>query len=481
MSQSVFSEQDVQAVSQELSGFWTAFSQRYSGEIIGRQPVQTLYGGAQLFKAETAKRMGELGLNALDTYAPNFVYLAKAAGLSPAAKLPDSWTETDNLRKALSDHPDAAKAIYPAAHQAAVIYSRVRHKLESEPVEDFRIDFEDGYGNRPDAEEDGDAVRTAKEVARGMKENLLPPFIGIRIKPWTEQLFQRSARTLDVFVSSLLEATGNQLPENFIITLPKVTAPEQVSGLVKLLETLEERHQLAKGTLLLEIMIETTQSIFDAEGRVMLPSLLDAAQGRCRGAHFGTYDYTASCGIVAQYQAMDHPACDFARHTMQVSFASTGVMLSDGATNIMPVPVHRGENLNLVQQQENLTVVHAAWRLHADHIRHSLKHAYYQGWDLHPAQLITRYATLFDFFLKELDGATVRLKNFMAKAAQATLSGDVFDDAATGRGLLNYFRLAYNCGAITEAEIEAAGLKIADLKGGSSSDASPWLQLIQQA
>lgn len=481
MSQSVFSDQDVQAVSQELSGFWQAFSQRYSGEIAGRQPVQTLYGGAQLFKAETARRMGELGLQALDTYAPNFVFLAKAAGLSTASRLPDSWTEAESLRQAISDHPEAAKAIYPAAEQTAAIYARVRRKLETEAVEDFRIDFEDGYGNRPDAEEDGDAVRTAKEVARGMKENLLPPFIGIRIKPWTEQLFQRSARTLDVFVSSLLEATGNQLPENFIITLPKVTAPEQVSGLVKLLETLEERHGLAKGTLLLEIMIETTQSIFDAEGRLMLPSLLDAAQGRCRGAHFGTYDYTASCGIVAQYQAMDHPACDFARHTMQVSFASTGVMLSDGATNIMPVPVHRGENLNLVQQQENLSVVHAAWRLHSDHIRHSLKHAYYQGWDLHPAQLITRYATLYDFFLKELKGATVRLNNFMAKAAQATLSGDVFDDAATGRGLLNYFRLAYNCGAINEAEVEAAGLKVADLKGGSSSDASPWLQLIQQA
>ncbi|PKL78174.1 MAG: hypothetical protein CVV27_03770 [Candidatus Melainabacteria bacterium HGW-Melainabacteria-1] len=164
---------------------------------------------------------------------------------------------------------------------------------------------------------------------------------------------------------------------------------------------------------------------------------------------------------------------------MQVSFASTGVMLSDGATNIMPVPVHRGEALNLIQQQENLAAVHAAWRLHADHVRHSLRHAYYQGWDLHPAQLVTRYATLFDFFLKEFEGATLRLKNFMAKAAQATLSGDVFDDAATGRGLLNYFRLAYNCSAITEAEVEAAGLKLSDLKGGSSSDASPWLQLIQ--
>ncbi|MEZ0368817.1 MAG: phosphoenolpyruvate kinase [Candidatus Sericytochromatia bacterium] len=478
-SPSVFSQQDVDAVDQELQGFWQAFSQRYGGEIYGRQPVQTLYGGAQLFKAETARKMGELGLQALDNYAPNFVFLARAAGLSTAARLPESWSEAEALRQALEAHPEAARAIYPAAALAQSIYARVRRKLEQEPVEDFRIDFEDGYGNRPDAEEDKDAVRTAKEVARGMKEGILPPFIGIRIKPWTEQLFRRSVRTLDVFVSALVEATGGQLPANFIVTLPKVTAPEQVSGLVQLLETLEARHNLAKGALPLEVMIETTQSIFDAQGRLMLPQLLDAAAGRCRGAHFGTYDYTASCGIIARHQAMDHPACDYARHAMQVSFAGTGVMLSDGATNIMPVPVHRGEGLNLVQQQENLAAVHAAWRLHSDHIRHSLRHAHYQGWDLHPAQLITRYATVYDFFLIELDGATHRLRNFIAKAAQATLSGDVFDDAATGRGLLNYFRLAYNCGAIDAAEVTAAGLQVDDLTGGAGSGSSPWLKLIQ--
>ena len=481
MSQSVLSAEDIQAVQADLQSFWQDFSRRYTGDVQGRQPVQTLYGGAQLFKAETARKMGELSLQALDTYAPNFVYLAQAAGLSMAARLPESWGEAENVRKAIEAHPGVAEQMYPAAAQAHAIYERVREKLGREAVEDFRIDFEDGYGNRPDAEEDADAVRTANEVARGMREGLLPPFIGIRIKPWTEQLFKRSTRTLDVFVSALVEATGGQLPENFIVTLPKVTAPEQVSGLVRLLETLEKRHGLASGALPLEIMIETTQSIFDFQGRLMLPQLLEAAQGRCRGAHFGTYDYTASCGIVAQYQAMDHPACDFSRHTMQVSFASTGIMLSDGATNIMPVAVHRGENLNLLQQQENLQAVHAAWHLHSDHIRHSLRHAYYQGWDLHPAQLITRYATLYDFFLKELKGATLRLNNFMSKAAQATLSGDVFDDAATGRGLLNYFRLAYNCGAITQAEVEAAGLSVSDLKGGSSSDASPWLQLLNQA
>lgn len=476
---SVFSSADHESQIGRLDPFWQRFDAHYQGDTPHRQPVQTLYGGAQLFKAETARKMGELSLQALDTYAPNFAFLAQAAGLSCAQGLPQDWKSAAALQSALEQHPQAALELHPQAALAWKIYQRVREKLAREPVEDFRIDFEDGYGNRPDAEEDKDAARTAQEVWRGMQEGILPPFIGIRIKPWTRQLFTRSMRTLDGFLSSLLTFSNNTLPDNFVVTLPKVTAPEQVAGLVELLELLEQRHGLAPQTLQLEVMIETTQSIFNAQGQVMLPQLLEAAKGRCRGAHFGTYDYTASCGIIARHQSMDHPACDYARHAMQVAFASTGVMLSDGATNIMPVPVHRGENLNLIQQQENLQAVQAAWRLHADHIRHSLRHAYYQGWDLHPAQLITRYATVYDFFLKELAGATERLTNFIAKAAQATLSGDVFDDAATGRGLLNYFRLAYNSGALSDSELEAAGLKLEDLKGGTGSGASPWLQLIQ--
>lgn len=478
--ESTLSPEDFQAVEQDLNSFWQDFDTRYT-DVVQRQPVQTLYGGAQLFKAETAQKMGDLARKAIDSYAPNFVYLAKAARLSMHDSLPDDWEQAEALAQAIQENPETAKKLNPEAFLAYTIYERVLHKLQNEPVEDFRIDFEDGYGNRPDAEEDSDAVRNALEVARGMEANILPPFIGIRIKPWTRQLFQRSARTLDIFITALLKATHNTLPQNFVVTLPKVTHPTQVSGLVALLEKLESAHQLPGGSLQLEIMVETTQSILDGQGKVMLPQLLAAAKGRCRGAHFGTYDYTASCNIIARYQSMDHPACDFSRHMMQVAFSGTGVMLSDGATNIMPVPVHRaeaGQELNLVQLKENLNAVHSAWGLHSDHIRHSLTHGHYQGWDLHPAQLITRYAVVYDFFLRELKNSTLRFQNFVSKAAQATLSGDVFDDAATGRGLLNYFRLAHNSGAITQHEIEQAGLTLEDLSGGTGSGASPWLALI---
>ena len=162
--------------------------------------------------------------------------------------------------------------------------------------------------------------------------------------------------------------------------------------LADLYDLLEPRLGLESETLKLEFMIETTQSILDENGESNLPKFLDRARGRAVAAHFGTYDYTASCNITASEQRMDHPACDFARNMMQVAYAGTGLWLSDGATNIMPIPPHRGDKLTAQQIEENRSTVHRAWKLHVDHIRHSLVNAYYQGWDLHPAQLPTRYA-----------------------------------------------------------------------------------------
>jgi hypothetical protein len=157
---------------------------------------------------------------------------------------------------------------------------------------------------------------------------------------------------------------------------------------------------------------------------------------------------------------------------MQVSFAGTGIWLSDGATNIMPVAPHRfsegGPPLSPEQIAENRTVVHRAWKLHYDHIQHSLVGGFYQGWDLHPAQFPTRYAAVYSFFLESLDAASERLKNFVEKAAKATLVGDVFDDAATGQGLLNFFLRAVNSGALTgEEAVERSGLTLAELRSGS--------------
>jgi citrate lyase beta subunit len=449
------SETALAAAIKPLTSANAKFNARYPGETGRRQPVHTVYGGAHLFRADSASRLGQVAERALMENASDFVVFARAIKLPLSEDLPDVLDYATGLKHRLETEPEAVREENKAAWLAYTIHSRVQEKLKREPVEDFRIDFEDGYGNRPDAEEDGHAESAALEVAKGMEAGTLPPFIGIRIKPFNEELRARSMRTLDIFVSTLIDKTSGKLPENFVVTLPKITTPEQVAGLSDIFDLLEKQTGLAAGSLKMEMMIETTQSIINGEGRINLPLLLDAARGRCVAAHFGTYDYTASCSITAAHQHMMHPACDFAKHMMQVSFAGTGIWLSDGATNIMPVGPHRaseGAPLTHDQIDENRAVVHRAWKLHYDHIQHSLVGGFYQGWDLHPAQLPTRYAAVYAFFLESLDAASERLRNFVEKAAKATLVGDVFDDAATGQGLLNYFLRAINCGAVTEEE-----------------------------
>ncbi len=426
----------LRTITERLRPSLSTFAKSFPGGTGRRQPVHTVYGGAHLFKADTAVRLGQLATKSFESFAPD------------AATFGDALDIPANIRE--------------------IIYERVREKLGREAVEDFRIDFEDGYGTRPDAEEDGHAVSAAEEVARGMAGETLPPFIGIRIKTFSEELHARSIRTLDLFLSAVVAASDGKLPDNFVVTLPKIVTPEQVAALADIFDEIEPKLGLAANSLKMEMMIETTQSIIGADGAIGIPRLLEAARGRCTAAHFGTYDYTASCDITAAYQDMLHPACDFARNVMQVSLAGTGVWLSDGATNIMPVAPHRGEDLTSEQIAENNAVVHRAWKLHYDHCRHSLANAFYQGWDLHPGQLPTRYAAVFTFFLEGLDAASERLSNFIEKAARATLVGDIFDDAATGQGLLNYFLRAINCGAITvEEATRRTSITLEELRSGS--------------
>ena len=413
--------QDLTTMSAPLEQALVPFMKRFPGSAGERQPVHTVYGGAHLFKSDTVRKLGEKAMQALDQHGVDPFVFARAIGVADA--------------------------------HAETIWQRVVEKLAREPVEDFRVDFEDGYGNRPDEEEDRQAEIVGRELTTGMREGTLPPFIGIRVKPFSQELMRRGIRTLDIVLTTLIGETAGELPPNFVVTLPKIQLPEQVTLLADVFDAMEPRLGLAPNTLRLEFMIETTQSILSERGESNLPRFLDAARGRCVAAHFGTYDYTASCNITAAEQRMDHPACDFARHMMQIAYAGTGIWLSDGATNILPI----GDR----------DTIHRAWKLHVDHIRHSLVHAYYQGWDLHPAQLPTRYAAVYSFFLDGLAAATERLRNFMQKAGQATLVGDVFDDAATGQGLLNYFIRGINSGALTEQEALATGLTLEELRSRS--------------
>lgn len=408
-------------ISDSLRRLGADIQRAYPGESPARQPVHTVYGGAHLFRHDSARRLGELALRSLREHAPDARTLADAVGMSGPPAL------------------------------AEKVYGRILDKLAREPVEDFRIDFEDGFGVRPDVEEDATAIRAAEAVARGMGERSLPPFIGIRVKPMSPEMHLRGLRTLDLFLTALLDATANRLPDNFVITIPKVAAAAQVAAVADALDQIERIRGMPAGSIKVELMVETTQSIIDADGRCPLPSFVRAARGRCVAAHFGVYDYTAGCSITAAHQAMGHPSCEFARQMMQAALAGTGIWLSDGATNVMPVGQDRA-------------VVHRAWRLHYEDVRRSLATAFYQGWDLHPAQLPTRYAAVFSFFIEGLDQASDRLRHFIARAGQATLVGDIFDDAATGQALLNFFLRGVNCGALTEQEAAAAGLSLDELR-----------------
>jgi len=354
------------------------------------QPIHTVYGGAHLFKSTTCSKLGALAQRAFAEYAPDAATLARVFSI-----------------------PEAL---------AGTVHERVSEKLRREPIEDYRIDFEDGFGVRAAGEEDAAADNAAAEVTAAVQAKSLPKMFGIRVKSFnTEANKARALRTLNRFLS---QAT---LPENFVVTLPKITAPEQVATLVDVLKPYP--------SVRIEIMIETPGSIF------ILPRLLEAAEGKCLAAHFGAYDYTASLGIAAASQDLHHPACEFARSMMLASLAETGVWLVDGATNLIPIP----------------PAVHRAWKLHYDNIRHSLYNGFYQGWDLHPAQIPARLMAVHSFFLEGLAEASARLRNFMEQAAQATRVGAVFDDAATIRGLTNYFERAVHCGAVPRSDVPELG------------------------
>ena len=439
-TQTSFDSKEIASITAKLSKANKEFMRRYPGESNRRQAVHTVYGGAHLFKVDSAKKLGAVALRSLEEFAPDAATLARAVGMA-------------------GDEQFAQR-----------VYDRVVEKLRREPVEDFRLDFEDGYGNRADAEEDGHAASAAMEVAQSFAEKNLPPFVGIRIKPLNEDLRARSVRTLDIFVTTLARETGGKLPDNFVITVPKVQLPEHVAAAVELFAILEKKTKLPPGSLRIELMIETPQAIINSQGEVALHSLVEAADGRCGSVHFGVYDYTASCGITAAYQKMGHPVCDLARQMMLVSLSGTGIHLSDGATNILPVGPYRAakdQQLTSQQERENREAVHQAWRLGFEDNLHSLRTGFYQGWDLHPAQFVTRYAAVYSFFLESLEAASNRLSAFVEKAALASLFGDVFDDAATGQGLLNFFLRGIACGAITEDEALATGLSLDELRSRS--------------
>lgn len=380
-----------------------AYATAYPGTTPARQPVHTVYVPAHRYDATTVAEWGAHARRVLDENCSGPGDLAGVTGIEP----------------------ELAEQVLPL----------VRAKLGTEPIEDLRIDFEDGFpqtdvpGPHRDTDEDAHVARTATVLAGNPSAT---PFVGLRFKCLEPATRRRGIRTLDAFVGALVEKTS--APDCFVVTLPKVTAPEQVSAMVTVCEHLERAHGLAV-PLRFEIQIETPQAICGPDGTAQVARMLHAAAGRCAGLHYGTYDYSAACGIAAEYQAMDHPVADHAKATMQVAAAGTGVPLSDGSTNRLPVGTREQ--------------IRAAWGLHARLVERSLRRGFYQGWDLHPAQLPTRYAATFAFYRRSFPTAAARVAAYLSPGRDS----GYLDEPATARALATFLLRGLACGALTETEV----------------------------
>jgi citrate lyase beta subunit len=388
---------------ERLAAADAALAGQFPGDTPGRQPVHTVYVPADRFVEDLADRWGRAAIALIDQHHVLFADLASGA---------------DGV-------------------------ALVRDKLASEPIEDLRIDFEDGYGNRGDETEDADTLRAAAELARATQAGTAPPFRGIRFKSFEAPTRRRGIRTLTMFLSTLLEAGGTL--DGFVVTLPKITSVEQVEAMVELTTRLEHSLGLTPRSLRFELQIETTQSILGPDGTALVARMIHAGDHRVTALHYGTYDYSAFCGIPAAYQSMEHPVADHAKLVMQAAAAGTGVRLSDGSTNVLPV----GDE----------AAVRRGWELHARLVRRSLERGYNQGWDLHPAQLPTRFAATYTFFRSGFDEAAERLRNYVEQTGSS-----VMDEPATARALSDFIARGIDCGALSAAEVESGtGLDVGTL------------------
>jgi len=378
-----------------------ALAAAYPGDRGRRQPVHTVYVPADRYDSETVGDWAEEARQALAAHGGSTTELAQALDLQP------------NI--------------------AAEIYERISRKLDAEAIEDLRIDFEDGYGIRPDEDEDAATVAAAQALAASITAGKAAPFQGVRVKSFEAPTRRRGARTLQLFAHTLVEAGG--LTDGFVITLPKVTSVEQVEAFVFALGRVEEACSLDPGTLRFEIQVETPQAILGDDGTALIARMVHAGGGRVTGLHYGTYDYSASLGVAAGYQSLEHPVADHAKAVMQLAAAGTGVFVSDGSTNVLPV----GDR----------DAVHAAWRLHVRLVRRSLEQGIYQGWDMHPAHLPSRYVATYSFFREGLPSAAGRLRAYVHGGQSGFL-----DEPATAAAMAGYLLRGLECGAVDASELD---------------------------
>ncbi|MCK9923124.1 aldolase/citrate lyase family protein [Frankia sp. AgPm24] len=393
----------------------------------GRQPVHTCYLPADHMRADIMAIWGARAQRLLARHAPDPATLAAATGGDPAEAI------------------------------AAAVHAQVTRVLATEPVQDLRVDLEDGYGLRADDAEDADAVRAAEALRAAAAAGLLPARYGLRPKSLDPAVRSRGLRSLDLFLTALCAHDGP--PPGLVITVPKVSAPAQLRVFADVLTALTDQLGLP-GPVDIEIQVETPAAVL-ALPELVRTGLALSVTGRASrlvGLHVGTYDYSAALGIGGADQASDHPAVEYATTMMQLVAAGTGIDISDGSSNLLPVDPD----------------VHRVWRRHADLVRRAWHRGLYQGWDLHPGQLVSRHAAVAGCLLSGLDDTLARLGAYVAtqrthagnENAADSGAGDgdggggaVADEPATGRALAGHVLRALEAGLVDDAALGSAGLR----------------------
>ncbi|SIS19091.1 DUF6986 family protein [Williamsia sterculiae] len=388
-----------QRVEEVLSAVDTRLAAGYPGDRDAAQPAHTVYVPADRVEVTTPQQWGEQAVALFD----------------------ESHATVSDL-----DSAGAADA--------------VRERLRGEPIVDLRIDLEDGYGWRPDETEDADARRAGRvlaawaDVDRSANAGPItagPTTAGVRAKGLGAVERRRGLRTLEL----VLDGAGG-VPPGFVVTVPKFRAVEQVDAVLLICEELERVHGVPAGALRFELQIESPQAVVGADGTAPLAVAVHRAGPRLVGLHYGTYDYSAACGIVPAQQSLEHPVADHAKSVMLAASAQTGVWVSDGSTQVIPV----GEPAE----------VDAALRRHFRLVTRSLEHGLYQGWDMHPGHLVTRWLAVYTFFRRALPVAAGRLQNYFDRQ-----DSGIMDEPATAQSLALVLLRGLSTGALDDADVTA--------------------------
>ncbi|MGA9870101.1 MAG: aldolase/citrate lyase family protein [Rhodococcus sp. (in: high G+C Gram-positive bacteria)] len=396
------SERAHERIEKILAPVDVALDAHYPGDRIGGQPAHTVYVPAASATSEVPERWGMQALDLIDSRPEVF------ATLDTSGVLP-----------------------------------KVREILSTTPIRDLRIDFEDGYGWRSDAVEDGHARDAGGVLATLAADPSGPTWLGIRAKGLAPHERRRGFRTLEL----VLDAAGG-VPDGFVFTVPKLRASEQVDAVVALCEELESAHGLAERSLRFELQIESPQAIVGSDGSATLARALTRADGRCTSLHYGTYDYSAALGITSAHQSLAHPAADHAKNVMLAAAAQTGVWVCDGSTQIVPTGS---------PAEVDRAITH-----HFDLVTRSLERGFYQGWDMHPAHLATRWLATLSFFAAAMPAAATRVAAYLERSVGSTM-----DEPATAQALAGVLVRGLESGAVAAEELQAvsASITVESLRG----------------